>query len=295
MPQSIVERFIFQDREFFVKRDDLIDPLFSGNKYRKLYSLIHCPAAQYQAIISYGGTQSNAMLSIAALCQRKGWQFHYTTKTVPERIKAAPDGNLALALKLGMQLHSVDHADYQHVVEALHSDTKASHLLLPQGAADPIAEAGIAQLAQEIRQWQGQNAVQKLHLITPSGTGTTAFYLARALPDADVLSTACVGDKAYLISQMSHLGAIPENLHMLENNKKKFHFAKPYPELLSIYHDLKQAGIEFDLLYGCPMWFALLQHAHNITGTILYVHSGGLPGNETMLARYRHKGFMQPD
>jgi len=86
------------------------------------------------------------------------------------------------------------------------------------------------------------------------------------------------------------LGAVPENLHMLEN-KQQHHFAKPYPELLEIYNDLKDAGIEFDLIYGAHMWHTLLQHIDELEGPILYVHSGGLIGNATMLDRYHHKGL----
>jgi len=39
------------------------------------------------------------------------------------------------------------------------------------------------------------------------------------------------------------------------------------------------------------MWHTLLQHVDAIEDTILYVHSGGLIGNETMLDRYQHKGM----
>ena len=154
-----------------------------------------------------------------------------------------------------------------------------------------MAQAGIEQLAHEIARWQHTEGIEQVQLVTPSGTGTTAFYLAQALPQSNVLSTACVGDKAYLIRQMSRLGTMPGNLHILETSKK-YHFAKPYPELLAIYHELKTAGIEFDLLYACPMWHCLLQHVENTNGTILYIHSGGLMGNATMLDRYKHKGLI---
>jgi len=287
---SIIEPFTLRNRAFFVKRDDQIDPLLSGNKYRKLYSLVHTPAEHYQTIHSYGGTQSNAMLSIAALCQRKGWLFHYTSKTVPAHIKAEPKGNLNIALQLGMQLHEVSHDDYQSAVDALCSDSGAGHLLIPQGGANAMAQAGIEQLAYEVQQWHGTKTMKQLQLVTPSGTGTTAFYLAKALPDADILTTACVGDKTYLIQQMNKLGTVANNLHILESSKKH-HFAKPYPEFLSMYQELKHAGIEFDLIYGCPMWHTLLQHIGSIDGTILYIHSGGLMGNASMLARYQHKGM----
>jgi len=288
---SCIEHFVFRGRDFYVKRDDLIDSLLSGNKYRKLFSLIQTPAEKYKQLISYGGTQSNAMLSIAALCQQKGWVFHYTSKPVSEHLKLNPTGSLKLALELGMQLHEVMVEDYTETVQQLKSQADESTLFVPQGGADPIAQAGIEVLAQEISQWQQKQGIEKLYVVTPSGTGTTAYYLASTLPTATVLTTASVGDKGYLIEQMEMLGSLPLNLSILEN-EKKHHFAKPYPEFLAIYQELKEAGIEFDLIYAANMWHTLLQHIDSIEGAILYVHSGGLMGNATMLERYRHKGLM---
>jgi len=288
---SRIDRIRIRGREFFVKRDDLIDPLLSGNKYRKLYKLIQTPPEQYHTIISYGGTQSNAMLSIAALCHQKGWQFHYTSKHVPAHIKASPTGNLKAALKSGMQLHEVTPDSYDNAVLALRSQSDGLTLLIPQGGASPMARDGIHQLAQEIKYWQQSNSIENLYVVTPSGTGTTAFYLATALPDSIVLTTPAVGDKAYLISQISNLGMPPVNLKILETRKKHY-FAKPCPEFLAIYEELNHAGIEFDLIYAPGMWHTLFQHIHHIEGTILYVHSGGLSGNETMLDRYARKHLL---
>jgi len=286
-----IEAFNFHNKSFYVKRDELLDPLLSGNKYWKLYALMQEPNERYNKIFSYGGTQSNAMLSIAALCHKKGWEFHYTCKTVASYLKQQPSGNLSKALDLGMILHEVSHDDYQACVQRLREYTDAESLFVPQGGADPMAQLGMEQLASEIKQWQQAQHIERLNIVTPSGTGTTAYYLAQALPECDILTTAVVGDKAYLQSQMEMLGELPKNITILESDKK-YHFAKLYPELLAMYHDLLDAGIAFDLIYGAVMWQVLLQH-HNVMGvTVLYIHSGGLLGNASMLDRYRHRGML---
>ena len=279
--------FHFQGFDFYVKRDELINPLLSGNKYRKLYSLIQTPKAVYTTIISYGGAQSNAMLSIAALCKQKGWRFQYYCKPLALHLKQQPSGNLKAALDLGMVLLETEH--YESTVAQLKSKDKT--LLIPQGGADPLAEEGIVILANEIQTWQQQNNIKELSVVTPSGTGTTVYYLAKHLPDYQVLTTASVGDNTYLKQQIKQLGSFPDNLELLELTRK-YHFAKPYPEFLTTYQELQQAGIIFDLIYAPKMWLALLASMQNIQGTVLYVHSGGFFGNETMLARYKHKGFL---
>ena len=284
-----IEPFVFQYKSFYVKRDELLKPLLSGNKYWKLYDLIHTPKERYRKLISYGGTQSNAMLSMAALCHQKGWEFHYTCKPVPRHLREQPMGNLKLALDMGMVLHEVAHDAYAQRVAYLREHREAGSLFVPQGGADAIARRGVAKLADEIRQWQQAKGFEKLTVVTPSGTGTTAFYLAQSLPDCAVLTTAVVGDQAYLQTQMKMLGKIPDNLVILQS-EKKFHFAKPYPELLEIYRALLDAGLTFDLIYAPVMWRALCRQ--QIQGAVLYVHSGGLLGNASMLERYRHSGML---
>jgi 1-aminocyclopropane-1-carboxylate deaminase/D-cysteine desulfhydrase-like pyridoxal-dependent ACC family enzyme len=48
----------------------------------------------------------------------------------------------------------------------------------------------------------------------------------------------------------------------------------------------------FDLLYAPKMWLTLLAYLKHLQGEVLYVHSGGLLGNASMLERYRHKGLL---
>lgn len=282
---------MFRGRSFYVKRDDTIDPLLSGNKYRKLYSLIQTPASQYSKVLSYGGVQSNAMLSIAALCHLKGWEFHYTAKQLPTFVKADMSGNLKMALDLGMQLHEVDPGEYTAAISRLSSERRGRDtLLIPQGGADPLAEEGIRLLADEIVQWQTKREGKTLSVVTPSGTGTTAFYLAHHLPKHTIVTTPIIGNADYLHDQLDILGDYPDNLKILENSRK-FHFGKPYQALLDIYEELRASGLEIDLLYGAKMWWVLMDTISSIEGDVLYVHSGGLIGNETMLPRYEHKGF----
>ncbi len=103
-------------------------------------------------------------------------------------------------------------------------------------------------------------------------------------------TSAVVGSEHYLKEELKALGKMPENLHLI-STKKKYHFAKPYPEFLKIYSELKECGIEFDLLYAPKTWLALLENIERIEGEILYVHSGGVYGNGTMLQRYQYQGL----
>lgn len=285
---SCIEKFLFGGRSFYVKRDDLLDPYLSGNKYRKLYALINTRSENLTKIISYGGTQSNAMLSLAALCNKKGWIFEYYTK--PLHIKENSDSNYAQALSLGMSHKELDDDLYRDFIATLTLNLEEKTFVVHQGGADKSARAGVEELAKEILE-SGLHAKHPTgirSLATPSGTGTTALYLALALPEYKVYTTPTIGDKAYLLEQMSALEKVPNNLIILES-KKKYHFAKPYKEFFDLHVRLVETGIVFDLVYAPKLWKMLLEQTDE---EILYIHSGGTTGNASMLERYKYKGLV---
>ncbi|MCX6052396.1 MAG: pyridoxal-phosphate dependent enzyme [Campylobacterales bacterium] len=281
MKKSPISKISLDGRDFYVKRDDLIDPFLAGNKYRKLYTLLNTPKEQYNKIISYGGTQSNAMLAIAAMCKSKEWEFLYHTKEMSNSQKEQNDGNFFHALSLGMRHVEIEEAYYKEYIASLRVHLDEKTYVIDQGGADASAKEGLEVLAQEIREAN----LDVKSLATPSGTGTTALFLALALPEYKVYTTPCVGDSVYLKEQMNALHEIPKNLIILEPSKK-YHFAKLYPEFLEIYKKTLACGIEFDLLYSSGMWKALLEQTKE---EILYIHSGGVSGNVSMLKRYAKK------
>jgi 1-aminocyclopropane-1-carboxylate deaminase/D-cysteine desulfhydrase-like pyridoxal-dependent ACC family enzyme len=189
-------------RAFFVKRDDLVDPRFSGNKFRKLYTLFQLPAKRYNKVVSYGGAQSNTMLSIAHLARLKGWRFHYYCKALPAWLRAAPAGNLREALKQGMILHEIPHARFAEQIAALRETADSRTLVIPQGGADRVAREGVRVLAEEIMAWIAAEGLKRVTVVTPSGTGTTALYLRRYLPpDMAVMTEPVVIAEAPAIQQ----------------------------------------------------------------------------------------------
>lgn len=281
MHSSPISKIILEGREFLVKRDDLIDPYLAGNKYRKLFILLKTPKDKYTKIISYGGTQSNAMLAIAAMCKSKGWEFTYVTKKLSDTQKKHKEGNFFLSLSLGMRHIEVEESYYKEYISSLRINLDEKTYIIDQGGADRSAKDGLKVLADEIR----EAGLDVKSLATPSGTGTTALYLALALPEYKVYTTPCVGDSTYLKEQMEALHKIPDNLVILEPDKK-YHFAKLYKEYYDIYKKTLAGGIEFDLLYAPGMWKCLLEQTNE---KVLYIHSGGVSGNESMLRRYEQK------
>jgi len=289
---SPIETIQFQNQTFFLKRDDLIHPDFSGNKARKLHYFLENDLPNIQKIVSYGSAQSNAMYSLSVLAKIKGWEFKYYVDHIADYLKENPHGNYKAAIENGMVIRE------QRVGSREQFATDV--LFIEEGGRQEEAEYGIKLLAEEISFWQKEQKIEKLNIFLPSGTGTTALYLQKNLllllptpysPLPTVYTTPCVGDSLYLKKQFSMLEPDEKYHPTILSLEKKHHFGKLYRENYEIWLKLQQqTGVVFDLLYDPLGWRTLLAHPEVYKEIpLLYIHQGGVLGNESMLPRYERK------
>ena len=132
MNVSPISKIVLEGREFLVKRDDLIDPYLAGNKYRKLYTLLQTPSNNLNKIISYGGTQSNAMLAIAAMCREKSWEFIYYTKPLSKKQREQNSGNYGVSISLGMQHVEIEAELYRNFIASLRLNLEDKSFIVDQ-------------------------------------------------------------------------------------------------------------------------------------------------------------------
>ncbi|KXF83467.1 pyridoxal-phosphate dependent enzyme [Enterovibrio coralii] len=294
LSQTPITTHSYNGVSFHLKRDDLLHPHFSGNKARKLMRLLELEDASITHLIGYGSAQANSLLSLAALAEMKGWQLEFYVDHIPHWLKENPIGNYRQALALGAKVIPVsDVTDEDLHPEAYIKAYRLSDncLFVPEGGRSTIAEAGIALLAKEVLVWKTTEQVNNLVVALPSGTGTTALFLHKHLKQhgIEVVTCACVGGTEYLISQFEELGeqCFPTILEM----DYKHHFGKLYRADFEVWNALKEStGVEFDLLYDPLMWHCLSRWLpKNEDKSLLYIHQGGLIGNESMLPRYQRK------
>jgi len=285
---SPVKSIIFESNHFYIKRDDLIHPDFSGNKARKFYYFLTNDFPNIKKIVSYGSAQSNAMYSLSVLAKIKGWEFEYYVDHISEYLKENPQGNYKAAIDNGTVFNIKR--------EELELKSGDDILLIEEGGRQKEAEYGIEILAQEILEWQEKQDIEKLHIFLPSGTGTTALFLQKSLCTLDssyftqVYTTPCVGDSRYLKKQFLLLENDEKYHPTIVTLEEKHHFGKLYKENYKIWLKLQQqTGVEFDLLYDPLGWRTLLAHPEVYTKPTLYIHQGGVLGNESMLPRYERK------
>ena len=277
---SPIEQITFNKQRYFIKRDDLLDLDFSGNKARKFYYFLKNDFPQIKKIVSSGSAQSNAMYSLSVLCKLKNLEFDYYVDHIASFLKENPSGNYQSALKNKMNIKA----------ESLPLTFEDDTLYINEGGAVKEASYGIEILANEIKIWAKENKIENLKVFLPSGTGTTALFLQKYLP-FEVLTCACVGNEEYLEKQFNQLET--KNHPTIIKTEKKYHFGKLYKEFYEIHNELlHQTNIEFDLLYDSLGWICFEKYVNNLEDKnfqFLYIHQGGILGNISMLKRYENK------
>jgi 1-aminocyclopropane-1-carboxylate deaminase/D-cysteine desulfhydrase-like pyridoxal-dependent ACC family enzyme len=232
-------------------------------------------------------------------------------------------GNLQEAVDLGMRHVTLSTDNYHKLVttrdftRALQFDSDESRqekrmpLFIPQGGAFPKARLGVAMLADEINDYaRTELQDQQLAVVLPCGTGTTAFYLAQnVLPSVEVFAVPCVGDSAYLRQQFDQLAREDSSqnsssglfrLPTILEPARKSRFGRLWWPLYEMHHEvLSETGIEFDLVYAAFAWHTLFNDgavdrvvkpmAGRTTRELMFIHTGGVSGNRTMLERYELK------
>ena len=100
-----------------------------------------------------------------------------------------------------------------------------------------------------------------------------------------------MGNEEYLKKQFEVLEK--KNHPLILKTDKKYHFGKLYKEFYEIHNNLlTQTNIEFDLLYDSLGWICFenfVKQLKEANTTFLYIHQGGIIGNESMYDRYKHK------
>ncbi|CAA6821241.1 MAG: pyridoxal phosphate-dependent deaminase, putative [uncultured Sulfurovum sp.] len=280
---SPIQKKTFQNQSIYIKRDDLLSKEFSGNKARKFAYFLEHDFTNVKKIVSYGSNQSNAMYSLSVLAKLKSWEFEYYVTHVPDYLEQNPQGNYKYALDNEMQV-------ILQKKKPLKSDIKNKEVLfIEEGGREPYAEYGLKILASEIKTWKSEQGFDDINIFLPAGTGTTVLYLQKNFKD-QVYTVPCVGDENYLREQFKVLEENEAFYPTIIRPSKKRHFGKLYRESYNIWLKLQaNMGIEFDLLYDPHGWLTLLENPQIFDRPVLYIHQGGLIGNESMLARYKRK------
>jgi 1-aminocyclopropane-1-carboxylate deaminase len=275
---SPVQKITFAPfNHLFVKRDDLIDPYISGNKWRKLkYILAKAEAENKKHLVTFGGAYSNHLVATAAAASRSGLK-----STAFVRGEEVKNEMLLLCRLFGMKLIFVDRESYRdkHKLFKQHFTDDKQAYFIDEGGASPEATIGCAEVISELTETYD-------HIFCAAGTGTTSAGLLKGIKQHQLNTKLHIipvlKGGSFIEDEIVQYTPLTNHLHL----HLDYHFggyAKTTPELINFIKTFTaQTGLLLDPVYTAKMFYAIvdLQKLGTIgkDEKILAVHTGGLMG-----------------
>ena len=263
-----------------IKRDDLIHPQISGNKWRKLKFNLDAMQQQGKSeLLTFGGAFSNHIHATATAGKLFGFKTHGIIRG-PELDEANP--TLNYAKQCGMSLHPVNRITYRlrhdHTYLAQLQAQFPNAYILPEGGTNTAALLGCKELAQSLPSSDV--------IVCPTGSGGTLAGLIEGAPQhTKLLGVAVLKQALYLIDeikQLSNKANQQQNWQLLCD----FHdggYGKFSDDLWQFCQTFsEQHAIPLEPIYSGKMLYAvwqLIEQGYFSEGThIIAVHTGGLQG-----------------
>lgn len=259
-----------------VKRDDMIHPFISGNKWRKLkYTLNKAHEQHQQTLVSFGGAWSNHLLATACAGAKFGFKTHGFV-----RGEAIQNPVLSLCKVYGMELHFVSRQSYldKPYLFETHFNSKQA-VFIDEGGYSPEAVLGCAEIIAELN-------TEYDHLFVGCGTGATVAGLSVGTvtqqQQTQLHGVPVLKGGDLLRHEIAALGVDPAPIHL----HTEYHFggyAKTKPELIRFIQDfVSHTGILLEPTYTGKVFYAafdLIKKDHFQEGEhILILHTGGMTG-----------------
>lgn len=276
--------------DLLLKREDLIHPFISGNKYRKLkYNIEEAKRLQFKTLLTFGGAFSNHLAAVAYA----GYKFGFKTVGVVrgDELENQQEQNptLSFCKAHGMSFKFVTRDVYRTKNTAdFIGDLKNEFddfYLIPEGGANTLAVKGCEEILTE-------DDFGFDFICTAVGTGGTISGLINcSQPRQQVLGFPALKG-SFLQEDISKFVA-KNNWRLIAD----YHFggyAKINSELVRFINEFKKTQhIQLDPVYTGKMMFGifdLIEKGFFPKGSrILAIHTGGLQGIAGMNKKLKQK------
>ncbi len=266
----------------FIKREYLIHPIISGNKWHKLkYNLIAAREAGKSTLLSFGGAYSNHIHAVAGAARDYGFNSIGIIRG-EEHLPLNP--TLIEAQAMGMEIHYMDRTTYRqkHTSDVIKSlrQQYGSFYLIPEGGTNELAIKGAAKIVLDIEKDYD-------FFCLACGTGGTAAGLICGLIGlGQIIGFSVLKGDFHQQEIKNWLEKIGEdNLSNWQINSD-YHFggyAKYDWRLVKFINDFKRIySIQLDPIYTGKMMYGVFEMISNgdfpENAKILAIHTGGLQG-----------------
>ena len=266
--------------QLFIKREDFLHPIISGNKFRKLkYNIQEAKKLGHTKLLTFGGAYSNHILAVAGAGAEFGFSTIGIIRGEELESKIAENPTLAKAQELGMRFYFVSRTAYRDKEEITfvnHLQEKFGNFyLIPEGGTNELAIKGCEEIL------TSEDKSYFTHIACAVGTGGTISGLINSSgQNQQIIGFSSL--KGAFLSDVIRNFATQENWH----TNCDYHFGgygKVSDELISFLNRFYQeTRIPLDPVYTGKMMFGifdLIEKDYFPPGAkILAIHTGGLQG-----------------
>ena len=280
--------------ELFIKREDLIHPFVSGNKFRKLkYNLHAAKAEQKETLLTFGGAFSNHIVATAIAAQLNGFKSRGVIRGdelgYDLRKTLASNATLREAHKNGMIFEFISRESYRNKSEEAFlnqlKETFGNFYLIPEGGTNNLAIKGCEEiLTKEDSKFD--------YICCSIGTGGTISGLINAAVAHQKVIGFPALKGAFLEGEIQKF-TVKKNWQLATS----YHFggyAKYNQDLVRFINQFtKENQVLLDPIYTGKMLFGILdliaKDHFPIHSKIVAIHTGGLQGIEGFNEKLKKK------
>ena len=274
----------------FIRREDLIHPFVSGNKFRKLkYNLLQAKKENQHTLLTFGGAYSNHIAATAFAGKEHGFQTVGVIRGEELEAKIDENPTLQFAQDCGMKFEFVSRDTYRlkdtaNVVEKLR-EKHGSFYLVPEGGTNEFAVNGCEEILNK--------ADEDYDFICCAvGTGGTISGL---------INGSFEGQKVLGFPSLKGDFLQKDIRNFAKNNNfsllNEYHFGgygKVTSELIEFINSFyKKNKIPLDPIYTGKMVFGVIdliqKNYFPKNAKILLIHTGGLQGVAGMNLQLKNK------
>lgn len=281
-----------QGVKLFIKREDYIHPVVSGNKYRKLkYNIIKAKEDGFNTLLTFGGAYSNHIAAVASAGQSLEFKTIGIIRGDELFDKVESNPTLRFAKQCGMQFKFISRNSYRdkNLASFLNNlkNEFGNFYIIPEGGTNRLAVKGCEEILTEEDQTFD-------YICCSVGTGGTVSGLINcSKPSQQVLGFSAL--KGDFLKEDIIKFATKTNWKLLTS----YHFggyAKINKELIGFINAFKeQYKIPLDPIYTGKMMFGIFdlisKNYFPKESKILAIHTGGLQGIEGLNLILKNKNL----
>lgn len=298
MIQEIKQQFP-NNIQLFIKRDDLLHPIISGNKFRKLkYNIQEAKRLRHTKFLTFGGAFSNHILAVAGAGAEFGFKTIGIIRGEELESKIYENPTLAKAQELGMQFHFVSRTAYRDKESSSFisflCEKFGNFYLVPEGGTNDLAIKGCEEIL------TSEDKSYFTHIACAVGTGGTISGLINSSTEKQQL-IGFSSLKGAFLSEVIRNFVVKTNWSISD----AYHFGgygKVNDELIQFLNSFySQTSIPLDPVYTGKMVFGVLDWIEKgyfpPNAKILMIHTGGLQGIKGMnfALKNKNKEILQYD